>query len=150
MSHVLPNLRACIGENSIVQAPQPHYCPPCSSTRCLSPAKPISIGPPACLMLLIGEAPVPPSWPLTWEGRGRAKRCSGKSLGRQGGGERCRAWVRVKVEGERCTGEGERHGEACPQACVWGRGLRGSVRVRDVQGRGKRGRVRVRDVQGKG
>lgn len=25
-----------------------------------------STGPPACLMLLMGEAPVPPSWPLIW------------------------------------------------------------------------------------
>lgn len=25
-----------------------------------------STGPPACLMLLIGLAPVPPSWPLIW------------------------------------------------------------------------------------
>ena len=27
---------------------------------------PISTGPPACLMLLMGLAPVPPSWPLIW------------------------------------------------------------------------------------
>ena len=33
-------------------------------TWCTS-AMPISTGPPACLMELMGEAPVPPSWPLT-------------------------------------------------------------------------------------
>mmetsp|Transcript_22559 Transcript_22559/g.63324 ORF Transcript_22559/g.63324 Transcript_22559/m.63324 type:complete len:282 (+) Transcript_22559:1993-2838(+) len=33
--------------------------------RCVS-AKPISSGPPACLMEDTGEAPVPPSWPDTW------------------------------------------------------------------------------------
>eukprot|EP00967_Tisochrysis_lutea_P090748 scaffold129951_cov19-Tisochrysis_lutea.AAC.3 len=34
-------------------------------------AKPISMGPPACLMELMGEAPVPPSWPDT---------CSAKAM----------------------------------------------------------------------
>ena len=29
-------------------------------------ARPISTGPPACLMEDTGEAPVPPSWPLIW------------------------------------------------------------------------------------
>ena len=34
-------------------------------TMCVS-TKPISKGPPACLMEEMGEAPVPPSWPLIW------------------------------------------------------------------------------------
>eukprot|EP00955_Chlamydomonas_euryale_P046641 353460-Chlamydomonas_euryale.AAC.20 len=35
------------------------------STWCAS-AKPISMGPPACLIDEMGDAPVPPSWPETW------------------------------------------------------------------------------------
>lgn len=34
-------------------------------TRCVS-TRPISMGPPACLMEEMGDAPVPPSWPLIW------------------------------------------------------------------------------------
>lgn len=34
-------------------------------TMCVS-TRPISKGPPACLMEEMGEAPVPPSWPLIW------------------------------------------------------------------------------------
>mmetsp|Transcript_15198 Transcript_15198/g.40153 ORF Transcript_15198/g.40153 Transcript_15198/m.40153 type:complete len:299 (+) Transcript_15198:701-1597(+) len=73
----VPNPYSSAPNAAIISTSRPLRRPPSarSVTRSRSPfstsvlcvsATPISVGPPQCLMLLTGDAPVPPSWPLIW------------------------------------------------------------------------------------